>query len=376
MMSSSSSSATDTITKPSSLLLVESVTCDTCGFAEECTLAYIHRVKERHKGHWLCGLCAEAVKDEVVRSPTRISVEEALLRHTTFCHRFRSGSPDVEEDPISVIGRILRRSLDGSPRRTTTRSSSSGALPGIDGVASRRSLLRAGSCFPDTGFVGSAQRRLRTRWFGPQLESPSRKLSSATRRSATVSVRGVQTPQGYLSCKTSQQQPLQQLYRSSSSSYLKRSKKKKLKAIAKMMHMTFYWGIKATILFDFWKTDSWLSYLLTLLACFVFAAFYQYLENRRLQFKSLSSTRHPPPPRTGVSAPLIPKSSTGSAAKAASVLLFGVNAAIGYLLMLAAMSFNGGVFIAIVVGLTVGYLVFRSDDDGGNAAAENPCACA
>ncbi|CAN7038124.1 unnamed protein product [Brassica rapa subsp. trilocularis] len=172
------------------------------------------------------------------------------------------------------------------------------------------------------------------------------------------------------------QQPLQQLYRSSSSSYLKRSKKKKLKAIAKMMHMTFYWGIKATILFDFWKTDSWLSYLLTLLACFVFAAFYQYLENRRLQFKSLSSTRHPPPPRTGVSAPLIPKSSTGSAAKAASVLLFGVNAAIGYLLMLAAMSFNGGVFIAIVVGLTVGYLVFRSDDDGGNAAAENPCACA
>ncbi|KAG5376513.1 hypothetical protein IGI04_041109 [Brassica rapa subsp. trilocularis] len=144
-----------------------------------------------------------------------------------------------------------------------------------------------------------------------------------------------------------------------------------------MMHMTFYWGIKATILFDFWKTDSWLSYILTLLACFAFAAFYQYLEKRRIQFKSLSSTRHPnPPPRAGVSAPLIPKSGTRSAAKAASVLLFGVNAAIGYLLMLAAMSFNGGVFIAIVVGLTVGYLVFRSDDDGADVAAENPCACA
>ncbi|KAG2311264.1 hypothetical protein Bca52824_022821 [Brassica carinata] len=148
MSSSSSLSATDTIIKPSSLPSVESVTCDTCGFAEECTLAYIHRVKERHKGHWLCGLCAEAVKDEVVRSPTRISVEEALRRHTTFCHRFRSWSPDQEEDPISVIGRILRRSLDGSPQRTTSRSSSSGALPGIDGVASGRSLLRSGSCFP------------------------------------------------------------------------------------------------------------------------------------------------------------------------------------------------------------------------------------
>ncbi|CAF2120595.1 uncharacterized protein LOC103856457 [Brassica rapa] len=146
-MMPSSSLATDTITKPLSLPTVESVTCDTCGFTEECTPAYIHRVKERYKGHWLCGLCAEAVKDEVVRSPTRISVEEALRRHTTFCHRFRSCSPDEEEDPISVIGRILRRSLDGSPRRTT-RTSSSGALPGIDGVESRRSLLRTGSCFP------------------------------------------------------------------------------------------------------------------------------------------------------------------------------------------------------------------------------------
>lgn len=145
------------------------------------------------------------------------------------------------------------------------------------------------------------------------------------------------------------------------------------------MHMTFYWGIKATILFDFWKTDSWLSYIITLLACFVFSAFYQYLENRRLQFKSLSSSVNSPPPppsASGVSAPLIPKSGTRSAAKAASVLLFGVNAAIGYLLMLAVMCFNGGVFIAIVVGLTVGYLFFRSDDGGADAAAENPCACA
>ncbi|KAG7555959.1 Ctr copper transporter [Arabidopsis suecica] len=145
-----------------------------------------------------------------------------------------------------------------------------------------------------------------------------------------------------------------------------------------MMHMTFYWGIKATILFDFWKTDSWLSYILTLIACFVFSAFYQYLENRRIQFKSLSSSRRPPPPRSssGVSAPLIPKSGTRSAAKAASVLLFGVNAAIGYLLMLAAMSFNGGVFIAIVVGLTVGYAVFRSDDGGADTTTDDPCPCA
>ncbi|XP_058208171.1 copper transporter 5.1-like, partial [Rhododendron vialii] len=56
-------------------------------------------------------------------------------------------------------------------------------------------------------------------------------------------------------------------------------------------------------------------------------------------------------------------------------VMFGVNSAIGYMLMLAGMSFNGGVFVAVEVGLSAGYLVFRSYDQDV-VVVDNPCACA
>ncbi|KAE8658002.1 Copper transporter 5.1 [Hibiscus syriacus] len=140
-----------------------------------------------------------------------------------------------------------------------------------------------------------------------------------------------------------------------------------------MMHMTLYWGKHVTLLIDSWKTDSWLSYLLTLLACFIFASFYQYMEDRRLRFRSLASSNPSPPTYGGGSAvPLLPN--YRNSAKFATALLFGINSAIGYLLMLAIMSFNGGVFLAIVLGLAVGYLLFRSADDE-KVVVENVCAC-
>ncbi|CAL9099556.1 unnamed protein product [Musa acuminata var. zebrina] len=128
-----------------------------------------------------------------------------------------------------------------------------------------------------------------------------------------------------------------------------------------MMHMTFYWGKKVTILFDSWRTDSWAGYLLSLIALFAVAAFYQYMEDRRVRFKIIARSK--PSPTPGIGAPfLLPVAASrlGPPARFASAILFGVNSAIGYLLMLAIMSFNAGVFIAVVVGLAVGYLFFRS----------------
>ncbi|KAG5516890.1 hypothetical protein RHGRI_002391 [Rhododendron griersonianum] len=55
--------------------------------------------------------------------------------------------------------------------------------------------------------------------------------------------------------------------------------------------------------------------------------------------------------------------------------MFGVNSAIGYMLMLAVKSFNDGMFVAVVAGLSAGYLVFRSYDPDV-VVVDNPCACA
>nr|XP_023893653.1 copper transporter 5.1-like [Quercus suber]POE59534.1 copper transporter 5 [Quercus suber] len=149
-----------------------------------------------------------------------------------------------------------------------------------------------------------------------------------------------------------------------------------------MMHMTFYWGNQVTILFDGWTTSSWISYSLSLLACFLVSTFYQYLEDKRVRFKLVSAAKASNPPKPQIEDPLLQQAdgktagSKWSAARFAGASLFGLNSGIGYLLMLAVMSFNGGVFVAIVLGLAVGYLFFRSgDEDVATLVVDNPCAC-
>ncbi|KAF8032608.1 hypothetical protein BT93_D1506 [Corymbia citriodora subsp. variegata] len=166
-----------------------------------------------------------------------------------------------------------------------------------------------------------------------------------------------------------------------------------------MMHMTFYWSKEVTLLVESWQTTTWTSYAFTLLACFLSSAFYQFMEHSRVRLKlssssSASSTEAAKPSSAAAApsdearleTPLLPSkaSSAGggkgwAVARVGGAVLFGLNAAIGYLLMLAVMSFNGGVFLSVVCGLGVGYLVFRSGTDDAvtvTAVADNACACA
>ncbi|XP_058223661.1 copper transporter 5-like [Rhododendron vialii] len=128
-----------------------------------------------------------------------------------------------------------------------------------------------------------------------------------------------------------------------------------------MMHMTMYWGADLTLLFDWWTTDSWPTCSLSLVACFLFSL-YQFLESLRiLRFKPTSAAAAAAdllslPP--SIEAPFLSKRGGGrrmqGLRRLAHAALFGVNAVIGYALMLAVMSFNGGVFLSVVLGTREG----------------------
>ncbi|KAI4377511.1 hypothetical protein MLD38_015121 [Melastoma candidum] len=156
-----------------------------------------------------------------------------------------------------------------------------------------------------------------------------------------------------------------------------------------MMHMTFYWSKEVTLLFSTWTTTTPLNYSLSLLACFLASLLFHLLDSLRIRL-SLSSSPSPSDVNP-VTRPLLLGFSRkdwagvgGNPSKwkpLAESALFGINAGLGYMLMLAVMSFNGGVFLSVVAGLSLGYLFFRSGGvvvQGGGAAAveSNACACA
>eukprot|EP01018_Ginkgo_biloba_P008097 Gb_03879 [translate_table: standard] len=126
-----------------------------------------------------------------------------------------------------------------------------------------------------------------------------------------------------------------------------------------------------TLLFDGWKTQTWPTYCLSLLAVFLFSVFHEYVVHLRSRFKDISTGRG----SGGIRAPLLGQSFRVYTSKIVESVLFGLNVGLGYMLMLAVMSFNGGVFSAAVLGFVFGHFIFRSgsEEKGG---LESTCACA
>nr|ABK26711.1 unknown [Picea sitchensis] len=90
---------------------VKFAACECCGLTEECTPTYIARVRERFYGRWVCGLCGEAVNDELCRSDRLIGMEEALEAHMTFYMQLRA---DPVVRLVGSMRQLLRKILDSS----------------------------------------------------------------------------------------------------------------------------------------------------------------------------------------------------------------------------------------------------------------------
>uniref|UniRef100_A0A0D9V686 Copper transport protein n=1 Tax=Leersia perrieri TaxID=77586 RepID=A0A0D9V686_9ORYZ len=126
-------------------------------------------------------------------------------------------------------------------------------------------------------------------------------------------------------------------------------------------HMTFFWGKNSEILFTMWPGTRGGMYALALI--FVFALAVIFLGSRRADACLAALARRAP--------------AAGAVARTAA---HTVRVGVAYLLMLALMSFNGGVLLVAVAGHAAGFLAFRAGLCGGPAQVEedrknDPACC-
>ncbi|KAL5219386.1 hypothetical protein ABZP36_020070 [Zizania latifolia] len=87
---------------------VEWAECACCGLREECTPTYAAGVRAQYGGRWLCGLCGEAVAEELSAGAGSVLVEAAIARHAAFCRALGCRSPAAAERLIAAVRRLLR----------------------------------------------------------------------------------------------------------------------------------------------------------------------------------------------------------------------------------------------------------------------------
>ncbi|XP_004510298.1 uncharacterized protein [Cicer arietinum] len=119
---------------------VEDAKCECCGMSEECTPEYIERVRSKFEGKWVCGLCAEAVKEECEKNGGK-KLGEALSSHMSACVRFNKyGRAFPVLYQAQAMKEMLKKSnLDG---RIRAKSISPRDKKGGGGLA------RSSSCIP------------------------------------------------------------------------------------------------------------------------------------------------------------------------------------------------------------------------------------
>ncbi|CAI9114202.1 OLC1v1014863C2 [Oldenlandia corymbosa var. corymbosa] len=121
---------------------VEDAKCECCGMIEEYTLEYIGKVREKYGGRWICGLCAEAVKEETAKNGGKRSPQDALEAHMNACFRFNKfGRAYPVLSQAQAMREIFRKSVS-LDSRAGLRGNKSGGMP------KKGQISRSSSCIP------------------------------------------------------------------------------------------------------------------------------------------------------------------------------------------------------------------------------------
>ncbi|KAJ0964804.1 hypothetical protein J5N97_025942 [Dioscorea zingiberensis] len=122
---------------------VEDAKCECCGMSEECTPGYIHRVREKFNGKWICGLCSEAVKEEKEKNGGK--QDEALNTHMNACVKFnRIGRTHPVLYQAEAMKEILKRCSRLDDRGARSKSIS----PREKKDVKKGGIARSSSCIP------------------------------------------------------------------------------------------------------------------------------------------------------------------------------------------------------------------------------------
>ncbi|CAN6195828.1 unnamed protein product [Urochloa humidicola] len=89
-------------------------TCACCGIGEECTAGYVARVAAQFAGAWVCGLCAEAIKDEAARRG--VGLEAATRVHAEFVARADAARSSGHAVQVAqALLQLLKKLLAAAP---------------------------------------------------------------------------------------------------------------------------------------------------------------------------------------------------------------------------------------------------------------------
>ena len=141
------------------------------------------------------------------------------------------------------------------------------------------------------------------------------------------------------------------------------------------MSMTFSQSSDVVLLFDWWHPRSGGEYALSLCAIFAICLLQEWLVAQRAVGAAQAAGHSSPAEST----PLwdeerrAPPRHTAVMERAIVHLVYSGSVALGFLLMLLVMSFNGGVFLTVVAGLSTGHALFMPARAA--ASADNPAMC-